>query len=221
MLNFRISVSVATLAAALLVGLEAKADLTSSLDHQGKPDLKSVGPLAFAPDGILLVGDTRGAAVFAIATKDTSASQVRGRFVVNDLRSRVAALLGTMAKNILINDMAVNPVSGKAYLSVSRGRGPDAIPVLLRVDQNGKFEHFDLENVKYSKADLLNVPKSKQTRRGDPRQSSITDLSYLDGAVIVAGLSNEEFASKLRMIAFPFANAARGASVEIYHGSHG
>ncbi|NJS14404.1 MAG: RNA polymerase sigma factor, partial [Sphingopyxis sp.] len=38
--------------------------------------------------------------------------------------------LRTWIYRILINDMAVNPVSKKAYLSVSRGRGPDAAAVI-------------------------------------------------------------------------------------------
>jgi hypothetical protein len=37
----------------------------------------------------------------------------------------------------------------------------------------------------------------------------------------VAGLSNEEFASRFRAIPFPFKDADAGTSVEIYHGSHG
>ena len=43
------------------------ADLTGSL-KPGKADLKSASQLAFGPDGILFVGDSRQAAVFAIAT---------------------------------------------------------------------------------------------------------------------------------------------------------
>jgi hypothetical protein len=37
----------------------------------------------------------------------------------------------------------------------------------------------------------------------------------------VAGLSNEEFASNLRSIPFPFNQIDPGSSVEIYHGNHG
>jgi len=41
------------------------------------------------------------------------------------------------------------------------------------------------------------------------------------GQVFVAGLSNEEFASKLRSVSVPFEVADSGASVEMYHGAHG
>ena len=37
---------------------------------KGTPDLKSAGPLAFGPEGILFVGDPQGAAVFALDTGD-------------------------------------------------------------------------------------------------------------------------------------------------------
>ena len=43
----------------------------------------------------------------------------------------------------------------------------------------------------------------------------------VDGRLWVAGLSNEEFSSKLRAIPYPFERVDGGVSVEIYHGSHG
>jgi hypothetical protein len=38
---------------------------------EGTPDLQSAGALAFGPDDVLFVGDTKSAAVFAIATGKT------------------------------------------------------------------------------------------------------------------------------------------------------
>lgn len=49
----------------------------------------------------------------------------------------------------------------------------------------------------------------------------MTDLAYVNGTLLVAGLSNEEFSSKLRRISFPFRAEAAGSSLEIYHVSHG
>ena len=46
-------------------------------------------------------------------------------------------------------------------------------------------------------------------------------MAFVDGQLFVAGLSNEEFASKLRSVAYPFARSPPGTSVEIYHGNHG
>jgi len=53
------------------------------------------------------------------------------------------------------------------------------------------------------------------------RQDVTTDLQFADGKVLVAGLSNEEFGSQLRVIPFPFAAVDQGTSVEIFHGAHG
>ncbi|HTE39520.1 MAG TPA: hypothetical protein VK629_01750, partial [Steroidobacteraceae bacterium] len=53
------------------------------------------------------------------------------------------------------------------------------------------------------------------------RRESITDIEYVDGQLLIAGLSNEEFASNLRAVPFPFKEVSRGSSVEIYHGAHG
>src|SRR5205814_7568049 len=52
------------------------------------------------------------------------------------------------------------------------------------------------------------------------RQQSITDLAYVDGKVFIAGLSNEEFASKLRSVEFPFKSGDTATSVEIIHTAH-
>ena len=190
----------------------------------GTPDIKSAGPLAFGPDGILFIGDPKGAAIFAIDTEDTAGAK-SAELALEGIDGQVAGLLGTTADDILINDLAVNPASGAIYLSVARGRGPDAAPVVVRVDESGELKHVPLENVAYSKTELANAPEDRESgegrRRGNQRLESITDLMFLDGRLYVAGLSNEEFASKLRSIAFPFQNEIADTSIEIFHGSHG
>ena len=107
--------------------------------------------------------------------------------------------------------MAVNPTSGTVYFSVGRGRGPQAPPVILRLDRKGDLTEFSLKDVKFSKAELPNPAE------GRGRAQTITGMAYLNGKVYVAGLSNEEFSSKLRVIPFPFQQADRGTSIEIFH----
>src|SRR5438105_1876801 len=89
--------------------------------QKGAPDLKSAGALAFGPDGILFVGDSQGAAIFAIDTGDRSPSAASGPIHVPRIGTQIASLLGTTDKDITLNGLAVNPASGNAYLSVSRG----------------------------------------------------------------------------------------------------
>jgi hypothetical protein len=178
--------------------------------------------MAFGPEGILFVGDSAGGAVYAFDTADTKAAKA-GAVEVKGLNEKIASMLGASADQILINDVAVNPVSKNAYVAVSRGRGPEATPVILRVTPAGKIEEFQFGSAKFSQVTLPNAPSSDaKDRRGQSlRQEAITDLAFVDGKLVVAGLSNEEFASNLRVIPFPFAQADRGANVEIYHGQHG
>ena len=50
---------------------------------------------------------------------------------------------------------------------------------------------------------------------------TITDMAFVNGKLIVAGLSNEEWSSALRSIPFPFTQAEKGATIQIWHASHG
>ena len=49
---------------------------------------------------------------------------------------------------------------------------------------------------------------------------TITQLKYVDHKVLVAGLSNEQFSSAFRRMAFPFTNAKETTTLQIYHVSH-
>jgi hypothetical protein len=191
----------------------------------GKPAFKSMGPLAFGPDGILFVADTKAAAIVALTTGDTAPATGVKWLKVEGINQKIAGLLGTTTDQLLIDDMAVNPISRNAYLAVSRGRGPDAIPVLVRVKTDGQPEVVSLDQVKFSKGELPDAPVDgvvgQGNRQSNPRQESITDIAFFQDRVLIAGLSNEEFASTLRAIPFPFKKVANGTSVEIYHGAHG
>jgi hypothetical protein len=206
-------------AACLTVGLAFSAN-TLGL-KAGKAELKSAGPLAFGPDGILFVGDSAGAQIVAIDSGDRTPVRSAAKIEIKGINQKIAALLGTTPDQILINDMMVNPISKKVYLSVSRGRGPDATPVILRVDAAGKISEVALTNIDFAAVNLPDAPASKEGGRSNPRLEAITDMAYIDGNVIVAGLSNEEFSSSLRSIPFPFQAVNKGASIEIWHGSHG
>jgi hypothetical protein len=86
--------------------------------------------------------------------------------------------------------------------------------VILRVGPEGTLEELPLENIRFAKAEIPNAGQS-------PRAESITDLAYVDGRLFLAGISNEEFSSRLISIPFPFSGPADAAAIEIYHGAHG
>lgn len=191
-------------------------ELTDSL-KSGKAEVQSAGALAFGPEGVLFVGDARGGQVWAIATGDTAKPSAMDAVDVQNLGKKVADKLGVPASDILVNDLAVNPASGVAYLSVSRGKGPAAQAVIFKIAK-GELAEIDLEKVAHARVELPALPAAgRQAQRAD----AITDLAYLDGKLYVAGLSNEEFSSRLVTLDVPFKPAGQGASVEIYHGAHG
>jgi len=203
------------LAAAVLFTATARAgDLTDSL-KRGTVELRSAGPLAFGPEGVLFVGDPQAAAIYAIDTGDHQAPTSTNRPKVEAIDEKIASLLGIEAKQLLVADLAVNPISGNTYLSEARGRGPEAKPVVVRVDRAGKVSEFALGDVPNAKTTLANAAE------GRTRGEAITHMAYVKGRLLVAGLTNEEFSSRLRSIPVPFKDVNQATGIEIYHGSHG
>jgi len=203
------------LAALLLIGTVIQAA------EKGAPDLKSAGPLAFGPDGVLFVGDTKAATLFAIETGDKKGEPAKVELNIEGLNKKVADKLGGSTSEVQINDLAVNPKSGNIYLSVSKGQEP----VLMRIDGTGKLSPLSLEKVVFSKVELPNAPEDKVVGEGrrarNNRAESITDLAYVEGKVIVSGMSSDKSPSTVREIAYPFAKADKGMNIEIFHGAHG
>jgi hypothetical protein len=214
--TFSLTVTLALLSASVSSAIAAKGGM-----KEGTPDLKSAGPMVFGPEGVLFVGDPNGAAIFAIQTNEKAGDASKVTLNAKGIDGKIADALGTTAAQILINDVAVNPATGTAYFTVSRGRGPSATPVILRLDGSGNLSELSLKKVKFSKVSLANAPAPGGVGRRNRRVQSITDLAFVKGRLLVAGLSNEEFASKLRSIPFPFAEGDSGASIEIFHGAHG
>lgn len=221
-ITFVSTAAVLCVAAALAVGVNAARKPASPLADlpAGKVDIKSAGALAFGPEGILFVGDSIGGSVVAIDTGDRKASSA-AKVNVQGIDEKIAALVGVTPDQILINDMKVNPISKNVYISASRGRGPDAMPLILRIDGTGKVTSLSLDNAKHSSVSLVDAPASDPTARQNPRMQTITNMNYVNGNLVVAGLSNEEWSSALRSIPFPFKQADKGATLQIWHSSHG
>jgi len=187
----------------------------------GKANLITAGRLAFGPNGILFVGDSVGGSIVALDTNDQTAPTSTAKTDVQGIDAKIAALVGVTPDQIMINDVKVNPLSKNVYLSASRGRGPDAVPLIVRVDTSGNVSTLPLDNVKHAAVSLDDAPVSNPTGRQNPRTQTITDMAFVNGNLMVAGLSNEEWSSALRSIPYPFTSADRGATVQIWHASHG
>ncbi|NER13706.1 hypothetical protein GWK08_09670 [Leptobacterium flavescens] len=208
------------LALIALLAISATKNTTSYTDNfiSGDPGVQSINALTFGPEGILFIGDSKSATVFAVDTKDAqnnaSASAVRMR----NFDAKLAEKLGTEASNIRITDMAVNPLSKNIYLSVHNA---DGTPLLFRL-KGDQLEAVSLKDVSYSKAEIENaVDANKKDRRGrSQRVWAIADMGFHNGKLMVSGLSNKEFSSTFRSIPFPFNKNQDHASLEIYHAAH-
>jgi hypothetical protein len=204
-----------------LVAVAGRTTVVTATQTPAVAGLQSIGPLTFGPDGVLFAADRQAATIYAIDLGAQATGGAPGAKDVAGLDQQIAAMLGTDAKQIQITDLAVHPKSRNAFIAVMRGTGAEAKPALLRVDGAGTVTLVSLDGLKISKATLPNAPSAEANSRRNPRMESITDMAYVDGKLVVAGLSNEEFASKLRTIPYPFKDVEGGTSVEIFHGNHG
>jgi hypothetical protein len=184
------------------------------------PDMAAIGPLAFGPDGTLFASDNQNATIVALDLGAPAAQGTPGATDLQALDQKLAALVGTGADEIEITDLAVHPQSKHAYVAAMRGQGAGAAPVLFRVDGAGEIALVGLSSLSYQSVELPDAPEANPTSRRNPRASVVTDMAFADGRLWVAGLSNEEFASKLRAIPYPFETVDAGTNVEIYHGNH-
>jgi hypothetical protein len=214
----------------------------------GTPALASAGAITFGPEGILFVADNATATIFAIDVQD-AARGVSSPVEVPHLDSRVGSLLGVARGEVRIRGLAVHPHSLAVYVSVTRGHGASAIPVLVRI-ADGDLSVMDLMDVPFALVALDDAPDPDDDRQDVSldgshedsenieingvtlalarirlRTSTITGLAWIDGTLLVAGASNEEFVSTLRRIPFPFGNGddagIQANSLEIFHVSHG
>ena len=201
----------------------------------GKAAIQSLTVMTFGPEGILFVGDAKGGQVYALDLNDRKTNTSQKGFGMADVEGKLANLLGTDEKGVIIHDVAVNPISQNIYLAVSRAdanllgfwKTPNDISnasILLKITPEGTISEVDLGNINHSKAavpKVIDEGKSKNYRKSDNRTDAITDLAYHDGKLYIAGLSNEEFASALRVVNFPFGKKAQYSTIEVYHVAHG
>lgn len=213
----------------------------------GSPGLRSVGPLTFSPDGVLFVADNAQARIVAL---DFSADDQKIDVVeLDNLDERLAAVLGCAVGDVFIRGLATHPLSGAPYLSVMRGSGESAVPLLIMIGDGGALSEVGLDRVGYASTSIEDAPAADDIRLeryvvpdGDPqgtplevpqagvtvwvgqdsmRNTTVTDLAFVGGELLVAGASNEEFVSTLRRIPVPFGGQAQTSSLEIFHVSHG
>ena len=222
-------------ASALALAVPARlavANETAVADSSVSGPLHSAGVLAFGPENVLFVGDIAGGAVHAFSLRDQDLTEqsgvelgnfhnFEGRDLVVGLDQKLAALFGTTVDKIVINDIAVHQPTQQIFLSVERGRGPGAIPTIVKVNR-GELEILDLSGIPHSQISVPNEPSASAMLEFDPqRMYAITDIEYYKGAIFVSGITNQRFASTLYRIPYPFNSGMATCTVEIWHPVHG
>jgi hypothetical protein len=201
---------------------------------------KSAGALTFSPDGILFVGDNKLGAIFAFETEFGEAPASLDPFLFESIDETIADALGVTVKSLVMNGMAIHPVTREPYLSMGVRNGDTLEPAVVSVSLDGEVHPFRLSSSAVTVHELSDVPDEDKTfksragfftvppakyyeekARTSLRSMTIVDLKFHDGEVFVAGLSNQEFSSTLRRITYPFGGAASQTQVEIYHLAHG
>ncbi len=190
--------------------------------HIGAVELTSAGAMTFNADGILFLADSRAGSLLAIDPAETGQATFDNRTMIADLDLKVAGLLGTTRDKVRFGDMARHPRTGSLYFTVSRVADGAHQAALVRARGSNQLELVSLDNIRNSSAALPAAPsKDGKTQWGQPQwMLAVTDLAYVDGELWVAGLSNEQFASALRRMPFPFGKGGQVTSVEIFHTSH-
>ena len=224
----------ATLAALLVFALPCAAQG----DTHDPAAIQFAGALEFGPDGVLFVGDNIGGAIFAFEVGAGVPQKEAAPINLDDVDGAIANVLGVGKNGITVNDMAVHPVTREVYLSVTRGIGTAALPALVKVDFAGKVHNLPIADLKYSRQALHDVPDgTKQFKRrgffgGPPNPKevaksqqpmnvlAIMDIEYFRGELFVSGISNEEFASTLRRLPYPFTGKYSSTKVQIFHIAH-
>jgi hypothetical protein len=183
------------------------------------PELQSLGPLTFGPNGVMYAADSLAGKIYALDLGAQANGGAPGTANVDNLPQKIAGMLGTDAAQIAVTDLVVDSRTHNSFVSVMRGQGPAAKPALLRVDGAGAISLINTDALQFTSVDLPNLPAATAGGRNQ-RGQAITQVKYANGRVWASGLSNEEFASKMWSVAYPFTKADTGTSVEIYHGNH-
>ena len=178
--------------------------------------LKSAAKLAFDDAGTLYIADWKAARVYAVKVPAAAAAPARP-FNLRDIGKPIAAALKLKETTLHFHDLAVQPGTGMAYVSVTAG-GQAAV---VAIDAAGQVRRLATGALKSFIA-IVDPPASGEAFWRDlPAPAlTVTDLKVHDAKLYLAGLSNRNFASTLRVFDLPFNGKGRAATVEMYHPVH-
>ncbi len=223
----------------LLAALALSLPMMASAAPSAAP--RFAGALTFSPEGVLFIGDNIGSAVHAYSLMAPGAAPATAGAAPLDIEGidlQVAKLLQVPANQVTLNGMSTHPISREVYLSVTQGRGASVRPALVKVGVDGRLAQVDLAapHTTHLITDPPAADAKFRDRTGDwpvpgpqkyaakartpMRTMTIVDLKTHAGELYISGISNEEFASTLRRVKYPFDGKASATRISIYHVAH-
>jgi hypothetical protein len=181
-------------------------------------EINSISRLAAGPENVLFVADWKTARVHAINLPRSVQKPAGTAFNILDLEDLLSKQVG--GAKVTVEDMVVRPGTAEVYVAVSYGAAKT--PALIVVTSDHRARRVNLKAAKSTSIALRDVPTSKYRfwRETPERSFTVTNMKWRDGELFIAGLSNQEFASTLRRIKYPFESQQSVTSVEIYHTGH-
>lgn len=181
-------------------------------------DVRSISRLAAGPGNVLFVADWKAARVHAITLPAAGQKSAGTAFNILDLETLLSSQVG--GAKVSVEDMVVRPGTAEVYVAVAYGAAKT--PALIVVTSDKKARRVDLKAASSTSIALRDAPASNDRfwKETPERSFTVTDMKWRDGELFVAGLSNQDFASTLRRISYPFSSRLSTTSVEIYHGGH-
>jgi hypothetical protein len=181
-------------------------------------DIKSISRLAAGPENVLFVADWKEARVHAITLPGAAQKPAGTAFNILDLDGVLTKQVG--GAKVTVEDMVVRPGTAEVYIAVSYGAAKT--PALFVMTSDQRARRVNLKAAKSTSIALRDAPTSsyKFWRETPERSFTVTDMKWRDGELFIAGLSNQDFASTLRRLKYPFDSQQSITSVEIYHTGH-
>jgi hypothetical protein len=181
-------------------------------------DIRSISRLAAGPGNVLFVADWTTARVHAITLPEAAQKPSGAAFNILDLDALLSKQVG--GAKFTVEDMVARPGTAEVYVAISYGAAK--APALFVVTSDQKARRIDLKAAKSTSIALRDAPATDYEfwRETPERSFTVTDMKWRDGELFVAGLSNQEFASTLRRVKYPFDAQQSITSVEIFHTGH-
>lgn len=181
-------------------------------------EVKSISRLAAGSGNTLFIADWKAARIHAISLPAAPQQPSGSAFNILDLESLLSAQVG--GAKVTVEDMVVRPGTAQVYVAVSYGNAK--MPALIMVTSDRKARRIDLKAAASTSVALRDAPTTDYSfwKETPERSFTVTDMKWRDGELFVAGLSNQDFASTLRRIRYPFDSKQSITSVEIYHAGH-